>query len=70
MFLLDEVLLAEVLLAGALLVVEGEMVHVVSELLEKKRMILLGSETLEEEEALLFSGASLVIWYKNGIGMS
>jgi len=63
MFLLDEVLLAEVLQAGALLVVEGEMVLVVSGLLEKKGMILLGSETLGEEEALLFSGASLVIWY-------
>jgi len=62
-FLLDEVLLTEVLLAGALLVVEGEMVLAVSGLLEKKGMILLGSETLEEEEALLFSGASLVIWY-------
>jgi hypothetical protein len=48
MFLLDEVLLAE-----ALLVVEGEMVLAVSGLLEKKGMILLGSETLEEEEAFL-----------------
>jgi len=46
MFLLHEVLLAEGLLAGALLVVEGEMVLVVSGLLEKKGMILLGSETL------------------------
>jgi len=63
MFLLHEVLLAEGLLAGALLVVEGEMVLAVSGLLEKKGMILLGSETLGEEEALLFSGASLVIWY-------
>jgi len=62
MLLLDKVLLAEVLLPGALLVVEGEMVLAVSGLLEKKGMILLGSETLEEEEALLFSGASLVIW--------
>jgi len=43
-------------------VVEGEMVLAVSGLLEKKGMILLGSETLEEEGALLFSGASLVIW--------
>jgi len=58
MFLLDEVLLA-----GVLLVVEGEMVLAVAGLLEKKGMILLGSEILEEEEALLFSGASLVIWY-------
>ena len=63
MFLLDEVLLAEVLLARTLLVVEGEMVLAVSGLLEKKGMILLGSETLEVEEALLFSDASLVIWY-------
>jgi len=63
MFLLDEVLLAEVLLAGALLVIEGKMVLAVSGLLEKKGMILLGSETLGEEEPLLFSGASLVIWY-------
>jgi len=63
MFLRDEVLLAKVLLAGALLVVEGEMVLAVSGPLENKGMILLGSETLEEEEALLFSGASLVIWY-------
>jgi len=57
------VLLAEVLLAGALLVVEGEMALAVSGLLEKKGMILLGSETLGEEEALLSSGISLVIWY-------
>jgi hypothetical protein len=63
MFLLDEVLLAEVLLAGALLVIEEEMVLAVSGFLDKKGMILLGSETLEEEEALLSSGASLVIWY-------
>ena len=39
------------------------MVLAVSGLLEKKGMILLGSETLGEEEALLFSGASLAIWY-------
>ena len=61
-------LLAEVLLAGALplevfLVAEEEKEFAVSGLLEKKGMILLGSETLGEEEALLFSGASLVIWY-------
>jgi hypothetical protein len=63
MFLLAEVLLAEVLLAGVLLfgfllVVEEETVLVVS-----GGMILLGSEILGEEKALLFSGASLVIWY-------
>ena len=68
MFLLAEVLLAEVLLArvllfGVLLVAEEEMALLVSGLLEKKGMILLGSETLEVEEALLFSDASLVIWY-------
>ena len=63
MFLLAEVLLARVLLFGVLLVAEEEMVLVVSELLEKKGMILPGSVTLEEGEALLFSGASLVIWY-------
>ena len=70
MFLLHEVLLAEGLLAGALLVVEGEMVLAVSGLLEKKGMILLGSETLEEEEALMFSGASLVIWYSWNLSSS
>ena len=63
MFLLDEALLAEVLLAGALLVVEVEMALAMSRLLEKKGMILLGSETLEEAEALLSSDASLVFWY-------
>ena len=31
--------------------------------LEKKGMILLGLEILGEEEASLFSGALLVIWY-------
>jgi len=62
MFLLAEVLLAGVLLFGVLLVAEEKMVLVVSGLLEKKGMILLGSKTLGEEEALLFSGASLVIW--------
>jgi len=56
-------LLAEVLLFGFLLVVEEEMVLVVSGLLEKKGMILLGSEILGEEKVLLFSGALLVIWY-------
>jgi len=38
-------------------------VLVVSELLEKKGMILPGSVTLEDGETLLFSSASLVIWY-------
>jgi len=68
MFLPAEVLLAEVLLAGVLLfgfllVIEEETVLVVSGLLEEKGMILLESEILGEEKALLFSGALLVIWY-------
>jgi len=58
MFLLAEVLLARVLPFGVLLVAEEEMVLVVYGLLEKKGMILLGSETLGEEEAFLFSDAS------------
>ena len=57
------VLLAEVLLAGFLLVAEEETVLVVSELLEKRGTILQGSVTLEEREALLFSDASLMTWY-------
>jgi len=57
MFLLVEVLLAGVLLFGVLLVAGEEMVLAVSGLLE------LGSETLREEEALLLSSASLVVWY-------
>jgi len=60
---LAEVLLAEVLLFGVLPVVEEEMVLVVSGLLEKREKIPLGSEILGEEKALLFSDASLVIWY-------
>ena len=36
---------------------------VVSGLLEKREKIPLGSVTSEEGKALLFSGASLVIWY-------
>jgi len=63
MFLLAEVLLAGILLFGVLLVIEQEMVLVVSEPLEKRGMIPPGSVTLEEGEALLFSGASLVFWY-------
>ena len=61
MFLLAEVLLAGVLLVGLLLVAEEETVLVVSELLEKRGMIPSESVTLEEGEAWLFSGASLVI---------
>ena len=62
MFLLAEVPLAEYLLSGVLPVAEGEMVVDVFELLEKE-MIPPESVTLEEGEVLLFSGASLVIWY-------
>jgi len=67
MFLLAEVLLAGVLLIGVLplevLLVAEEEEFAVSGLLEKKEMILLGSEILEEERALLFFDALLVIWY-------
>jgi len=49
-------------LVGVLLVAEEETMLVVSELLEKREMIPPGSVTLEEGEALLFSGTSLVIW--------
>jgi hypothetical protein len=63
MFLLAEVLLAGVLLVGFHLVVEEETVLIVSGLLEEKGMILLGLEILGEEKALLFSSALLVIWY-------
>jgi hypothetical protein len=62
-FLLAEVPLAGALPLGVLLVAEEEMVSAVSGLLEKKGMILLESETLGEEKALLFSDALLVIWY-------
>jgi len=63
MLLLVEVLLDEVLLFWVLLVAEEETVLVVSELLEKRETIPPGSVTLEEGEALLSSGASLVVWY-------
>jgi len=63
MFPLAEVLLAGDLLFGVLPVAEGEMVLTVSGLLEKRETIPSESVTLEEGEALLFSGASLVIWY-------
>jgi len=63
MFLLAEVLLAGALLFELLLVVEEETVLVVSGLLEEKGMNLLGSEILGEGKALLFSSALLVIWY-------
>jgi len=62
-FLLAEVPLAGALPLGVLLVTEEEMESAVSEFLEEKGMILLGSEILGEEKALLFSGASFVIWY-------
>ena len=60
MFLLAEVPLAGVLPLGVLPMAEGE---TTSGLLEKKGMILLESEILGEEKALLFSGALFVIWY-------
>jgi len=63
MFLLAEVLLAGILLFGVLLVTKEEMVLVVYEPLDKRGMIPPGSVTLEEGEALLFSGASRVFWY-------
>jgi len=63
MFLLAKVLLAGVLLFGVLLVAGEETVLVVSGLLEKRETIPPGSVTLEEGEALLFFGVSLVIWY-------
>jgi len=68
MFPLAEVPLAEVLLAGDLLfgvlpVAEEGMILAVSGLLEKRETIPPGSVTLEEGEALLFFGASLVTWY-------
>jgi len=62
-FLLAEVLLVGTLPLEVLLVAEEEKELAVSRLLEKKGMILLGSEILEEEKALLFFGALLVIWY-------
>jgi len=69
MCLLAEVPLAGVLLREVLLVAE-EKVSAVSELLEKKGMILLGSKILGEEEALLFSSALLVIWYSWSLSSS
>jgi len=54
--------LARALPLEVLLVAEEEKGFVVSRLLEKKGMILLGLEILEEEKALLFFGALLVIW--------
>ena len=62
MFLLAEVPLAGVLPLEVLLVAEEEKEFAVSGLLEKKGMILLGLEILEEEKALLFFGTLLVIW--------
>jgi len=51
-------------------VAERETVLAVSELLEKKVMILQGSETLGEEEALMFSSTLLVIWYSWNLSSS
>jgi len=63
MFLLAEVPLPEDLLFEVLPVVEGEMVLVVSRLLEKREKIPPGSVTSEDGMVLLFSGASLGFWY-------
>ena len=49
---------------------EEGMESAVSGFLEKKGMILLGSEILGEEKALLFSGTSLVIWYSWSLSSS
>jgi len=67
MFLLAEVLLAgallvEILPLGVLLVVEKEVVPAVSGFLGKREKIPLGLETLGEEKVLLSTGALLVIW--------
>ena len=66
-------LLAEVFLAGVLLIVilplevfladEREMVLAVSVFLEKREKILPGLEIPGEEEVLLLFGALLVPWY-------
>ena len=68
MCLLAEVLLAGALLVGViplevLLVAEGEMVLAVSVFLEKREKILPELEIPGEEEALLLSGALFVLWY-------
>jgi len=67
MCLLAEVLLVEALLVGVLplvvlLALEGEMVLVASELLEKKEKIPPGLEIPWEKKALLLFGALLVPW--------
>jgi len=63
LFLLAEVPLAGALPLGVLLLTEEEMEYAVSGFLEKRRMMLLGLETLGEEKVLLFSGASPGFWY-------
>ena len=67
MCLLAEVLLAgallvEVLPLGVLLVAEEEVVLAISGFLEKREKIPPGSVILGEEKVLLYSGALLVIW--------
>ena len=61
--LLAEVLLARVLLLVVLLVVEEEMVLAESLFLGEKERIPPEWEIPEEEEELLLSGASPVLWY-------
>jgi len=68
MCLLTEVLLVEALLVGVLplvvlLAVEKGMVLAVSVFLEEREKILPELEIPGEEEALLLSGASFVLWY-------
>ena len=50
-----------------LLAAKVEMVLIVSELLAKREMIPHESVTLEEEEAMLSSGVSLVTWCSWGL---
>jgi len=61
-YLRAEVPLVGILLCELLPAAEEEMVPVASGLLERREKILLELETLGEEEVLLSSGASLVIW--------
>jgi len=63
MCLLAEVPLVGFLLHEVLLGAEEEMVLVVSGFLEKREKIPPGSVILEEEKALLFSGALPGSWY-------
>ena len=61
-YLLAKVPLVRILLHELLPAPEEEMVPVACGLLERREKFLLELETLGEEEVLLFSDASLVIW--------